>query len=148
MLLGASVASAVLARQNLGKWVTIVTAFAAMVTSYSEFADSGRKLVRYNRAIGAVKRLLTWWNSISDVDQASKSCVNHLILTGESILSEERLGWQATANRPKGTANGQQDGARGGRQNGGGSGGGGGGGGGGMGGGSGGGLMSSAGGAG
>ena len=41
--------------------------------------------------------------TISDVDKASKSCVNYLILTGESILSEERLGWMATSKRPTGT---------------------------------------------
>ena len=102
LLLGTTVAAAVLARQNFSTYVTIVTAFAAVVTSYSEFADNSRKMERYTRAIVAVKSLLTWWHSISPVEKASKLSVNHLILTGESILAEERLGWQATAARPKG----------------------------------------------
>ena len=46
LLLGAAVLSSVLARANETELVTIATAFASMITAYSEFADAGRKVER------------------------------------------------------------------------------------------------------
>ena len=46
LLLIATIASSVLARYKYSQLVTIVTAFASMITAYSEFADAGRKVER------------------------------------------------------------------------------------------------------
>ena len=46
LLLGAAVLSSVLARADESQLVTIATAFASMITAYSEFADAGRKVER------------------------------------------------------------------------------------------------------
>ena len=46
VLLTATVASSFLARHQLSQLVTIVTAFASMITAYSEFADADRKVER------------------------------------------------------------------------------------------------------
>jgi len=46
LLLTAAVASSVLARYKYNQLVTIATAFASMITAYSEFADAGRKVER------------------------------------------------------------------------------------------------------
>ena len=46
LLLIATVASSFLARYQYGFMVTIVTAFASMIISYSEFADADRKVER------------------------------------------------------------------------------------------------------
>ena len=45
-LLTATVASSFLARYQYSHMVTIVTAFASMIISYSEFADADRKVER------------------------------------------------------------------------------------------------------
>ena len=46
LLLTAAVASSVLAKYEYNQLVTIATAFASMITAYSEFADAGRKVER------------------------------------------------------------------------------------------------------
>ena len=46
LLLGAAVLASVLARYKYNQLVTIATAFASMITAYSEFADAGRKVER------------------------------------------------------------------------------------------------------
>jgi len=46
LLLTAAVASSVLAKYEYKQLVTIATAFASMITAYSEFADAGRKVER------------------------------------------------------------------------------------------------------
>ena len=46
LLLTAAVASSVLARYKFSQLVTIATAFASMITAYSEFADAERKVER------------------------------------------------------------------------------------------------------
>ena len=46
LLLTAAVASSVLAKYDYSKLVTIATAFASMITAYSEFADAERKVER------------------------------------------------------------------------------------------------------
>ena len=46
LLLTAAVASSILARYNYSQLVVIATAFASMITAYSEFADAGRKVER------------------------------------------------------------------------------------------------------
>jgi len=46
LLLGAAVLSSILARYNYNQLVTIASAFASMITAYSEFADAGRKVER------------------------------------------------------------------------------------------------------
>ena len=46
LLLTAAVAASVLAKYEYNQLVTIATAFASMITAYSEFADAGRKVER------------------------------------------------------------------------------------------------------
>ena len=46
LLLIATIASSVLVRYKHSQLVIIATAFASMITAYSEFADAGRKVER------------------------------------------------------------------------------------------------------
>ena len=46
LLLTAAVASSILARYKYSQLVTITTAFASMITAYTEFEDAGRKVER------------------------------------------------------------------------------------------------------
>ena len=98
-LLLCAAASAVLARFSLSYIVTIVTAFASLVTAWIEFSDHGAKIERYSRAAAGVENLLTWWSSISPVERAATTSVSRLVLTGEAILSQERLAWMSTASK-------------------------------------------------
>ena len=94
-----SVAGSTLARYQLVSIVVLVTSGSAAVTSWVEFADNGSKAERYTRAISALKNLLDWWGSLTEVQKASREAIGHLVLTGESIIAEEQLGWTSVAGK-------------------------------------------------
>ena len=76
-----------------------VTVLAGSLISWSEFSETGRKIERYSRAIRSLKKVLSWWDVLTDVEKAGTENIQTLIDTGESIISDERQAWQATANR-------------------------------------------------
>lgn len=89
-ILLSSAAGAILARYGLTAIVAILSAFASAVTSYGEFHQTANKLRRYNASVTALINLLTWWESISNVDKSMEANVEHLIIGCESIISRER----------------------------------------------------------
>eukprot|EP00966_Prymnesium_polylepis_P002194 50440-Prymnesium_polylepis.1 len=97
LLFGAS--ASVLARYERVSWVAIVTAASSALTSWVEFSSSEQKVERYTRAVTALQKLLGWWDSLAEVQKASKSTISNLVRTSESIISEERLAWTSTANK-------------------------------------------------
>ena len=81
------------------RWAVVVTAAAAAFTSWMEFADIGRKVERYTRAVVDIQNLLSSWKSLSDVERSNPHEIAELVHNGESILSNERIAWVSTANR-------------------------------------------------
>merc|ERR1719311_281237 len=94
-------AAAVLSRYELMTWVVVVCALSSAFTSWMEFADSARKVERYTRAITALKKLLSWWKSLTEVERASTDSISTLINTSESIIAQERLAWVSTASKKR-----------------------------------------------
>ena len=109
LLLLATVAAALLSRYGETMYVTVVMACSGTVATLSEFQDATRKLERYSRAIGAIENLLTWWDSINPIEQASRANVSYLLREGEAIIANERLAWISTAMKPKAGAQAQED---------------------------------------
>ena len=109
MLLLATVAAALLSRYGETTYVTVVMACSGTVATLSEFQDATRKLERYSRAIGAIENLLTWWDSINPIEQASRANVSYLLREGEAIIANERLAWISTAMKPKAGAQAEED---------------------------------------
>lgn len=108
------VASSVLARYNMLSWVLVSTAAATVLTSWSEFSEDARKVERYSSALNALKMLLSWWDSLGEVEKASRESITHLVLEAESIISEEQRSWTSTAlkkNSEK-TGHGEEAGAK------------------------------------
>ena len=91
--------SAVLSYLDLASWVIGVTSLAGAVVSWSEFSETERKIERYTRAVRSVKKVLSWWDVLTDVEKAGADNIATLIETGESIIADERQAWQSTANR-------------------------------------------------
>jgi len=54
-------------------------------------------LRRYTRAIAAIENLLSQWRAKGPVERASVTAIADLVLTGESIIANERLAWTSTA---------------------------------------------------
>ena len=67
--------------------------------SWSEFSETERKIERYTRAVRSIKKVLSWWDVLTDVEKAGADNIATLIETGESIIADERQAWQSTANR-------------------------------------------------
>merc|ERR1719356_2280528 len=97
LLLGVTCSVLAQAKQHI--WVVFVTSAAGLVTAWSEFSDSARKTERYTRAVASLQKLLNWWNSLGDVERASRDAITHLICTGETIISEERVAWMSTPGK-------------------------------------------------
>ena len=45
-------------------------------------------------------KLLSEWNSLSEVEKASRESIAHLVLEAEAIISQEQRSWTSTANKP------------------------------------------------
>jgi len=86
-------AGAVLARVQLSYIVPIITSFSGGLTAWMEFRDLERKLERYSDAARSLRSLMTWWDSLSEVEQASPTNVAQLVTSGEGILRGEFGAW-------------------------------------------------------
>ena len=104
VILFLGVTSSALARYDLLAWVTVATAAATAVTSWAEFSEDSRKVERYSSAVNSLKKLLSWWDSLGEVEKASRENITHLVLETESIVSEEQRSWTSTASKQQDAA--------------------------------------------
>lgn len=74
-------------------FVAGMSAIAGAITAWTEFIDVGRKLERYSSAIRSIKKIIAWWESLTDVDQSSVANISRLVLEGERIIMGELSGW-------------------------------------------------------
>jgi len=98
LVLLASTASAVSA-YGLSVWALVIASAAAALTSWTEFADTGRKVERYTRAVVELENLVSHWKSLTEVEKASPITIYNVVITGESIISDERVAWVSTAQK-------------------------------------------------
>ena len=45
--------------------------------------------------IKGLKNLLDWWNSLTQVQKASRERIGQLITVSESLIAEEQIGWMS-----------------------------------------------------
>jgi len=87
----------VLAFFRLSAWAAISAAIASAVTAYSKFLQPETKLTRYSDVVAGIRSVLLWWNSLTDVEQASQANTNALIKRCEFFFATERQAWVSTA---------------------------------------------------
>eukprot|EP00747_Dinoflagellata_sp_TGD_P085038 gnl/TRDRNA2_/TRDRNA2_162744_c1_seq1.p1 gnl/TRDRNA2_/TRDRNA2_162744_c1~~gnl/TRDRNA2_/TRDRNA2_162744_c1_seq1.p1 ORF type:complete len:569 (+),score=89.75 gnl/TRDRNA2_/TRDRNA2_162744_c1_seq1:254-1960(+) len=75
--------------------VAAVSALSAAVISWSEFTDVDRKLERYAMVVRSAKKLMSWWDSLSEVDHSSGANINRLVTEGEAIINGELHVWSS-----------------------------------------------------
>ena len=91
-------AGAALAYQTrYSAYVAVVSSVAAAFLSWTEFTDVARKMERYSIAIRSIKKLLSWWESLSEVDCVDARNITRLVQTGEMIKANEMIAWTSTA---------------------------------------------------
>jgi len=90
-------------------YVAVVTVIAGSLTSWLEFADLGGKVERYNSTVREIKNLLSWWRTLDGVEKANVDNIQHLIHTGEAILTNELRAWsQSGVSKEKQNQDGAQ----------------------------------------
>lgn len=104
-------AAAFFSRYQEASLVVVVTGTASSLVSWTEYSDSQRKLVRYGHVVRSLKKLLSWWNHLSEVERSNTATIAHLVLTSEQIINDEHTAWVSTANKQTGGQQQQGDGA-------------------------------------
>eukprot|EP00802_Teleaulax_amphioxeia_P017468 Tamp_17625.p1 GENE.Tamp_17625~~Tamp_17625.p1 ORF type:complete len:391 (+),score=57.45 Tamp_17625:1-1173(+) len=98
-----SIAASAVSAYGLSVWALVIASAAAALTSWTEFADNGRKVERYTRAVVELENLVSNWKSLTEVEKASPVTIYHVIFTGESIISDERVAWVSTTDQKSST---------------------------------------------
>ena len=91
--------AAVASAYGFSVWALVITSAAAAITSWTEFADTGRKVERYTRAVVELENLVSSWKNLTEVEKASPAMIHDVVITGESIISDERVAWVSTAQK-------------------------------------------------
>jgi hypothetical protein len=94
-----SVGATALARYKMASLVIVVTAASAAITSWVEFTDMANKGKRYSRVITGLENLLDWWNSLTEVQKASRERIGEFITVSEGLINEEQVGWTRMAKK-------------------------------------------------
>lgn len=97
VLLG--MAATMLAHYDYESQVAVVMAASAAFTSWSEFSDNVTKVTRYSKSVVNLQKLLSWWDSLSEVQKASRDNISHLIETCEGVIAEERVAWTSAPQK-------------------------------------------------
>ena len=92
-----SAVAAALSRYKLAALVVAITSASTAITSWIEFADMPSKAQRYSLAVNALRNLLDWWRSLSEVQKASRDSIGELVTKSERVISEEQLGWMSVS---------------------------------------------------
>ena len=50
-------------------------------------------------AVVELENLISHWKSLTEVEKASPVTIYNVVLTGESIISDERVAWLSTAQK-------------------------------------------------
>jgi len=81
---------------ELTDFVALVGSVATAGAAWMEFTDLGTKIERYNTTVKNLDKLLIWWRSLRDVEQASKEMGSQLVFSAESIITGEFQAWQSS----------------------------------------------------
>ena len=101
-------AASAVSAYGLSVWALVIAAAVSMLTSWTEFADTGRKVERYTKAVVELKNLVSYWKRLTEVEKASPATIYNVVITGESIISDERVAWVSTAQKSSTDKNGDQ----------------------------------------
>ena len=102
-------AASAVSAYGLSTWALVIVSAAAALTSWTEFADTGRKIERYTRAVVELENLVSRWKNQAEVEKASPSEIYNIVMTAESIISDESVAWVSTAQKFSSQKEGEAD---------------------------------------
>ena len=86
-IIACSLCSSILSHFKQGTWIPLVASLYSSLCAWQEFAGLDQKLRRYTEAVQALKGVLSWWDSLTEVERASPVCINRLV---ESVEESQR----------------------------------------------------------
>ena len=101
LLILGSLTATILAFLGQSHWAAISTALVAMITAYSQFHGTEKKLLRYSDAVASLDSILLWWRTLTDVERASSDAKTELVTNCELVFQNERQGWVTTSMSTK-----------------------------------------------
>ncbi|CAE7203582.1 unnamed protein product [Symbiodinium sp. CCMP2592] len=95
-VIACSLCSSILSHFKQGTWIPLVASLYSSLCAWQEFAGLDQKLRRYTEAVQALKGVLSWWVSLTEVERASPVCINRLVESVEDALTREVGIWAST----------------------------------------------------
>ena len=89
LIISATVGSSVIAYVGRPSFIAVVSAFATAVKSWSSYLGKREKIEQYTDMLRQTAKLLSWWDSLSNVEKANGDSINYLVETGEAIIASE-----------------------------------------------------------
>jgi hypothetical protein len=100
-----SIVTSSFAMWDLVPWTAAASVIIAAVAAHAEFHDTDSKIKRYSTAIHSLENLVNWWDTLLSIDKSSVENIDRLIMTGESIISNDYSSWGATSQAIKSLQN-------------------------------------------
>jgi hypothetical protein len=97
VLMLSTIVSSLLILLKQAPWTAVLAALSTVVTAWSAFHSTDKKLARYSATINAIDELVLWWNEMTDVEKASIPNINAIVGTCEEIFKQERQAWLSTS---------------------------------------------------
>jgi hypothetical protein len=92
-----SLSGTLMAFLHIDEWVAVVTAVTAMITAWSAFTGTDRKLSRYSNTIEKIQSIMLWWRGLSPTDKALPAKIRQLVTSCEETFERERESWASTS---------------------------------------------------
>jgi len=94
-----SVMNALVSALGQPSWTAIIASLAGGIAAWQEFVSVEKKLERHSTVSSALERTLVWWQALTEVDQAAKMNIEHLVQRTEEILTSELAAWLSDAEQ-------------------------------------------------
>ena len=101
LLLIASIGSIAFAYFSLSQWVASISICCLAFTAYLEFQGTAAKIKRFSLVVHSLGELIVWWDTLPQIDRSIVANIDHLVLSGEEILSREQQAWKSTSSAIK-----------------------------------------------
>eukprot|EP00435_Cladocopium_sp_Y103_P068274 s837_g31.t1 len=75
--------------------LTVTVSFGGCCSAWSDFEDYKRKSTRHTWTVQALEQKLTWWRSLTGVEQASVENISSMVTGCESAILAETAAWMS-----------------------------------------------------
>ena len=96
LVVSLTIVGTVISFMGMQRWLTISVSLAGCCAAWTDFQDYGRKATRHTWTVQALEQTLTWWQSLTGVEQASVDNISNMIKSSEAAILAETAAWMST----------------------------------------------------